>query len=88
MKDLAYERKGIGEDWFTHRWFCDVLLSAKQHLAADELDDAEYTIAYASLFALERMNTTALAASMSLLAEILQERGLTLQDYLQKNDAA
>lgn len=88
MKELIYERKGIGEDWFTHHWFCDILRSAKKQLAENQLDDAEYTIAFASLFALERMNTSALAASMSVLAEILEERGVSLQEYLQRGEAA
>ena len=88
MKDIVYERKGIGEDWFTHHWFCDVLRSAKRQLANRELEDAEYTVAFASLFALERMNTDALAASLSVLAEILEERGVTLQEYLKRGEAA
>lgn len=82
MKEAAYSRKGIGEDRFTHDWFCDVLRNAKKQLADGEAEEAEVTVAFASLFALERMSTQALAASLSVLAEILEAKGEKIQDYL------
>ena len=82
MQDVPYERKGIGEDRLTHQWFCEVLRNAKQQLAAKQVEEAEMTVAFASLFALERMSTQALAASLSVLAEILESKGEKIQDYL------
>jgi hypothetical protein len=88
MKKAIYERKGIGEDWFTHHWFCDMLLSAKLQMENQQYEDAEYTIALASLFALERMHDDALADSLSVLAKILDKRGTSLREYLGYGQAA
>jgi hypothetical protein len=88
VKELIYERKGMGQDWFTHHWFCEVLRSARQQLANRDIEEAERTIAFASLFALERMNTPALAASLGVLAEVLEEQGVSLDEYLNRGRAA
>jgi len=84
MKEWSYERKGLGEDWFSHHWFCDVLRNAKQLLAEDQIEQAEHAVAIASLYALERMNTNALVASLSVLADVLEAKGETLQDYFER----
>ena len=78
----------MGEDRFTHEWFCEILRNAKLQLAAKQVDEAELTVAFASLFALERMSTQALAASLSVLAEILETKGQKIQDYLSPDSKA
>ncbi|HEY9773718.1 MAG TPA: hypothetical protein V6C81_07900 [Planktothrix sp.] len=88
MKDAMYERKGLNEDQYSHHWFVSMLRHSRQLLAEQELEQAESTVGYACLFALERMNSDALAAGLGVLAEILEEKGMSFQDYLERGKAA
>ncbi len=80
----TYLRRGLGEDCLSSHWFSDCLKTAKVLLAQAQIQDAEQLVAIASLYALERMETDALAEAMSVLAEILETKGETLQDYFER----
>jgi hypothetical protein len=86
MKYRTYQRRGLGEDWLSSHWFCDCLRTARQLLAQAQVQDAEQLVAVISLYALERMETDALAEAMSVLAEILETKGETLQQYYERAD--
>jgi len=83
-----FQRRGMGEDRFSHEWFCCIVRCAQQQLEEGLLADAEQTIAFASLFALERLDTDAVATSLSILTDILDKKGISMEEYLSRGRAA
>jgi hypothetical protein len=86
MNNRAYVRRGLGDDWLSSHWFCDSLRTARQLLAQAQVEDAEQLVALTSLYALERMETDALAEAMCVLAEVLEAKGETLQEYYERGE--
>lgn len=82
MHETRIERKGLGNDELTEEWFSDLLRDSCCELRTGNVAEAESLVTWACLFALERMNTYALAESISVLALVLEAKGKDIHSIL------